>query len=306
MKNELIDAARHYAEEHANADGVAITPVPGLRVMCVDAPRGKLESTYRPLVCLVLQGAKYLLVGSQAQTCIEGQSVIVAADMPVSGQVLRATSIRPYIALAVELDMNLLAELADSTGSSAPPAKPSARTLFLQDSSKAILDCGYRLMQLIDTPAAIPILRPGLMKELHFWLLAGPAGAQLRTMVASGSTANSLARAIAILRADFRSRIPIERLAEAAYMGVTTFHKRFKELTSLTPGQYQKRLRLIEARRLMLYDGTAASRAAYEVGYESVSQFTRDYARMFGIPPKRHTKNHDQRRGFPSSCTSEL
>lgn len=289
MKNELIDAARHYAEEHANADGLAVTPVPGLRVMCVDSPRGKLESTYRPLVCLVLQGAKHLLVGRQAQTCVEGQSVIVAADMPVSGQVLRATLTRPYIALAVELDMNLLAELADSIGSRVPPAKTLGRTLFLQDSDTAILDCGYRLMRLIDTPDAIPVLRPGLMKELHFWLLTGLAGTQLRMMVASGSTASSLARAIAILRVDFRSRIPIERLSEAAHMGVTTFHKHFKELTSLTPGQYQKRLRLIEARRLMLYDGTTASRAAYEVGYESVSQFSRDYVRMFGTPPKRDT-----------------
>lgn len=265
-------------------------------MMCVDAPRGRLLSTYHPLVCLILQGAKHLLVGRQEQTCVEGQSVIVSADMPVTGQVVKASPARPYAALAVELDMPLLRELADLSSGSVPSTSSISDTLFLQGTDEAILDCSIRLMRLIDTPEAISVLQPGLMKELHFWLLASPSGPRLRAMAASDGCASRIGRAIAILRSQFRSRIPVERLAGAASMGATTFHRRFKELTSLTPGQYQKRLRLIEARRLMLYEGSSASDAAYEVGYESVPQFTRDYRRMFGAPPKREISNATESR----------
>lgn len=292
MNNQqrLIEAARQYAREHADADGLAATPVPGLRMMCVDSPRGKLHSAYRPLVCLILQGAKQLMVGRQEQLCAEGQSVIVAADMPVTGQVVQASAAKPYVALAVELDLALLRELADSVNGDATADVSRSQPLFLQETDEAILDCCIRLMRLIGRPDAIPVLHPGLNKELHFWLLTGPNGQQLKTMTATGSQTSRLGHAITLLRTGYRSRIPVEHLASAASMSLTAFHKHFKNLTSLTPGQYQKRLRLIEARRLMLYEGNNASTAAYEVGYESVSQFTRDYGRMFGASPSRDTR----------------
>jgi AraC-like DNA-binding protein len=285
----LIDAARQYVRKHANADGLAATPVPGLRMMCVDSPRGNLQSVYHPLVCLILQGAKQLMVGRQEQHCIAGQSVIVGTDMPVSGHVIEASPAKPYVALALQLDMALLRELADRNNNIVAHnrlhSRAHSRTLFLQDTDAIILDCATRIMRLIDRPDAIPVLLPGLMKELHFWLLEGPNGEQLRLLAALENHPSRLGNAIAILRADFRNRIPTEHLANAASMGLTAFHKHFKELTSLTPGQYQKRLRLIEARRLMLYGGYNASNAAYAVGYESVPQFTRDYRRLFGAPP---------------------
>lgn len=286
-QQRLIEAARQYAREHSNPDGLAVTPVPGLRMMCVDSPREKLHTAYRPLVCLILQGAKHLLVGRQEQLCSEGQAVIVSADMPVTGQVVQASSAKPYVAVAVELDLGLLRELADSLSGTAPRSDSRLQTLFLQDTDEAVLDCCIRLMRLIGRPDAIPVLRPGLMKELHFWLLTGPNGQQLRAMTAADSHPSRLAQALAILRREYHSRIPIERLARAASMSLTAFHKHFKNLTSLTPGQYQKRLRLIEARRLMLYQAANASTAAYEVGYESVPQFTRDYRRLFGAPPRK-------------------
>jgi AraC-type DNA-binding domain-containing proteins len=286
-QQKLIEAARLYARENANADGLAVTPVPGLRMMCVDSPRGKLHSVYRPLVCLILQGAKQLLVGRQEQLCLAGQSVTVSADMPVTGQVVQASPAKPYIAVAVELDIALLREL--TAGLNELPSSDISRyqTLFLQDTDEAILDCCIRLMRLIGRPDAMPVLLPGLMKELHYWLLTGPHGQQLRAMTAADSHLSRLSRALAILRSEYQRRIAIEYLARAASMSLTAFHKHFKDLTSLTPGQYQKRLRLIEARRLMLYQGLSASTAAYEVGYESVSQFNRDYRRMFGAPPRR-------------------
>lgn len=286
-QQRLIEAARQYAREHSNADGLAHTPVPGLRMMCVSSPREKLHSAYRPLVCLILQGAKHLLVGRQEQLCSEGQAVIVSADMPVTGQVVQASPAKPYVAVAVELDLGLLRELADSLSGAVPKGDSHHQTLFLQDTDEAVLDCCHRLMRLIGRPDAISVVRPGLMKELHFWLLTGPNGQQLRAMTAADSHSSRLAQALAILRMEYRSRLPIERLAQAASMSLSAFHKHFKDCTSLTPGQYQKRLRLIEARRLMLYQATTASTAAYEVGYESVPQFTRDYRRMFGAPPRK-------------------
>lgn len=281
----LKAAVRDYAALHANLDGLAATPIPGLRMMCVATPRGDLHSVYRPLVCLVLQGAKLMTVGQEQRIVSAGQSVIVSADMPVVGRIVQASQEKPYLAVAVELRMGLLAELAAQTGGG-PPSLPGTRTLFTEDASALVLDCALRLMRLLDRPDAVPILHEGILRELHYWLLSGPHGEMLRTLADPTSYASRLGAAIAILRRDYRSRIRVEQLAAAANMSLTAFHQHFKRLTSLSPGQYQKRLRLIEARRLMLEEGCTATSAAFEVGYESVSQFTREYGRLFQAPPK--------------------
>ncbi|MFC6487067.1 AraC family transcriptional regulator [Nitratireductor sp. GCM10026969] len=283
----LKQAVRAYASRHANRDGLALTPVPGLRMMCVETPPGDLHSIYRPLVCFVLQGAKRMVVGNQERVFSAGQSVIVNADMPVLGRIVQASRAEPYLAIAVELEVTILRELAAHMGGAQLQRPSEIRTLFALDSEAAVLDCAARLMSLLDRPEATPLLRPGIMQELHYWLLSGPHGAVLRAHADPDSHASRLAAAIAILRTEYRSRVPVERLADAAAMSLTAFHKHFKHMTSLTPGQYQKRLRLIEARRLMLDEGLSASSAAFEVGYESVSQFTREYGRLFRAPPKR-------------------
>nr|WP_163500888.1 AraC family transcriptional regulator [Halomonas socia] len=285
--NSLKQAVQTYASHHANSDGLALTPVSGLRMMRLEAPAGDLHSVYRPLICLVLQGAKLLIVGREERVFYAGQSVIVSADMPVVGRIVQASRNEPYLAIAVELEMATLRELAAHMGSHHPQRLSRMPTLFTIDTEAALLDCASRLMRLLDHPDATPLLRPGIMRELHYWLLSGPHGTALRALADPNSHAGRLAAAIAILRAEYRSRVPVERLAEEARMSLTAFHKHFKHMTSLTPGQYQKRLRLIEARRLMLDEGSSASNAAFEVGYESVSQFTRDYGRLFQAPPKR-------------------
>ncbi|MGX9118553.1 AraC family transcriptional regulator N-terminal domain-containing protein [Mesorhizobium sp. BHbsci] len=283
----LKHAVHTYAARHANRDGLALTPVPGLRMMCVESPHRDLHSVYRPLVCLVLQGAKLMTVGREQQVFTAGQSVIVSADMPVAGRIVQASQREPYLAVAVELEMTLLREVAAQLGSVRAQRPSETRTLFVEDTKAAILDCAVRLLHLLDRPDATSLLRPGIMYELHYWLLSGQHGAALRSLADPDSHASRLAAAIAILRAEYRSRVPVERLAAAAAMSLTAFHKHFKHMTSLTPGQYQKRLRLIEARRLMLDEGFSATSAGFEVGYESISQFTREYARLFKAPPKR-------------------
>jgi len=285
--DSLKQAVQAYASTRANGEGLAFTPIPGLRMMCVDAPRGQLHSIYRPLVCLVLQGAKHMTVGREERLFSAGQSVIVSADMPVVGRIVRASRDEPYLAIAVELDISILRETTAHLGDVAPQRPSEIRTLFAVDTGAAALDCAMRLMRLLDQPAAVALLRPGILRELHYWLLSGEHGAALRAIAAPDGYASRLAAATALLRKEYRTRIPVERLAAEAAMGLTTFHRHFKYMTSLSPGQYQKRLRLIEARRLMLDEGYSATSAALEVGYESVSQFTREYGRMYETPPKR-------------------
>lgn len=283
-----LEKIRDYARLHADSDGMVCTPVPGLRLMCIERPGERVQSNYHPLVCLVLQGAKHLVVGSHELVCSHGQSVIVSAYMPVAGQVIEASAKVPYLALAVELDMAVLSEQAEQLGSSRQPAMGSAGIpLFTQPTEAVVLDCGRRLLQLAETPEAIPFLHGGLLRELQYWLLTGPNSEVLRASVAAHSTATRLTPAIALLQKQFREAIEIEQLADAAAMSRAVFHRHFKALTSLTPVQYQKRLRLIEARRLLRHEAASATGAAYEVGYESVPQFTRDYGRMFGMTPGR-------------------
>ncbi|MCE8021489.1 AraC family transcriptional regulator [Halomonas sp. MCCC 1A11036] len=301
--DSLKQAVRAYTHRHANDRGLALTPLPGLRMMCIEAPSGELHSVYKPLVCLVLQGAKHLTVGKEERVFHAGQSAMVSADMPVVGRIVQASRNEPYLAIAVELDMAILRELTAHLGSPRPQRSSEMPTLFAVDTEAALLNCASRLMQLLDRPEAAPLLSPGIMRELHYWLLSGPHSTVLCTLADPDSHAGRLATAIAILRAEYRSRVPVERLAAEAGMSLTSFHKHFKHMTTLTPGQYQKRLRLIEARRLMLDEGFSASKTAFEVGYESVSQFTREYGRLFQAPPKRDAQRVREQSSVHSPCS---
>jgi AraC-like DNA-binding protein len=287
----LKQAIRAYAGRHADSYGLALTPVRGLMMKCMESPTGDLHAVCRPLVILVLQGAKRMTVGREEQVFSSGQSVIIGADMPIATRIIQASPSDPYLAIAVELETALLCDVAAQLDEAPVKRRSVARTLFTVDTDAAALDCMLRLMRLLDRPDSIPLLRPGIMRELHYWLLSGRHGDAMRALCDPASHASRLAAAIAILRAEYRSRVTVERLAETAAMSLTAFHKHFKHMTSLTPGQYQKRLRLMEARRLMLEMDASASSAAFQVGYESVSQFTRDYGRLFQAPPKRDARS---------------
>jgi AraC-like DNA-binding protein len=283
----LKQAIRTYADQHANEDGLASTPIPGVRMMRAYAPTGPMRSIYKPLICLVLQGAKTLAVGNEVHEFTAGQSLILSVDRPVVGRIIRASQKEPYLALAVELDMGVVRDINAQVDVSGHSPASAASTLFIDDTDAAALDCAKRLMRLLDRPDAIPVLRPSIVNEMHYWLLAGRHGAAIREMALADSCAERIARAVAIIRSEYNRPIQIERLASAAGMSTSSFHRHFKAVTLLSPVQFQKQLRLIEARRLMVNEGFGASRSAFEVGYESVSQFTREYARMFGAPPRR-------------------
>ena len=287
MAEALKRAIWRYADFHAGADGLVTTPIQGVSMMRAYAPTALMHAIYQPVLCLVLQGAKQVTAGPEACEFGAGQSLIVSVDRPITGRVVRASRTEPYLALALQLDMDVMRGVMDEVARAPEPALRSVPTLFVDDTDEVIADCALRLVRLLDRPEAAPVLRPAIIKELHYWLLAGRHGAVLRHLALADGHAQRIANAVAILRAEFTRPVPVERLAAAAGMSPSSFHQHFKAVTSVSPLQFQKQLRLLEARRLMLSDGLTASRAAFQVGYESVPQFTREYARMFGATPRR-------------------
>ena len=285
MTHALQRVIRTYVDLHGDALGAG-TPLQGVGMMRVYSPTGILKSIYKPIVCLILQGAKQVTVGQDTYTFSAGQSALVSADVPVVSRITRASRAEPYLALAIELDMALLLDLATQLGNPTD-ATAAVPVVLVCDTDAAVADCALRLTHLLDRPEAIPLLHPSIMRELHYWLLVGKHGRAVRGLACPGGAAQRIARAVALMRGEFDRPLRVERLAAVAGMSASSFHHHFRAITSLSPMQFQKQLRLIEARRRMLGDGLPANRAALEVGYESVTQFTREYGRMFGLPPGR-------------------
>lgn len=286
MIEALKQAVWRYADQHADPAGVVATPLDGVGMMRVHAPSGLARGLYKPLLCLVLQGAKQLETHEGAHLFTAGQSLIFTVDMPVVSRIVRASRHEPYLALAVNLDMGLLREIMSQVAIPEGPGHQES-VMFGEETDEALADCALRLVRLLDRPEAVPVLRPAIAREMHYWMLSGRHGAAIRRLALPDSHAERIARAIAVLRSDFGSPLTVEHLAATAGMSPSSFHQHFKAMTSLSPLQFQKQLRLLEARRLMIGDGLSATSAAFEVGYESVSQFTREYGRMFGASPRR-------------------
>jgi AraC-like DNA-binding protein len=287
MTDTLLKAVRRYAETYADPAGVARTPIAGLTTIRATAPSGLDYAISRPLACLVLQGTKHVTMGNRAFTFRAGDSLLITADVPTASRIARASNAVPYFSLVLDLDPAVIADLAVEM-----KAVPMAKGVPVhhEPTDAEVTDAALRLMRLIARPASVPVLRTQLVREMHYWLMAGRHGAAIRRLGWPDGHAQRVGRAVAALRAEFTRPLRVARLAAIAGMSPSSFHQHFRTVTSLSPLQFQKQLRLIEARRLMLSDGVTSSSAAFAVGYESVSQFTREYGRMFGLPPVRETK----------------
>ncbi|SAI24902.1 AraC family transcriptional regulator [Bordetella ansorpii] len=286
MTAALLDAVRVHSQFHANADGVSRTPIAGLTTVRATARSGLVYAISRPMVCLVLQGGKHVTMGTQGYAFSAGDSLLITADVPTVSQITRASAASPYFSLVLDLDLALIAELAAQMQATRGAHVP----VGVEPTDADVADAALRLMRLIDRPASVPMLHAQLVRELHYWLLMGRHGPAIRRLGWPGSHAQRVGRAVALLREQYAQSLPVERLASVAGMSASSFHQHFRATTSLSPLQFQKQLRLIEARRLMLAEGLTASSAAFAVGYESVQQFTREYGRLFGQPPVRDTK----------------
>ena len=278
--------------------------LPGLLMFRVDQPHLDACSVYEPCVALIVQGSKRLLLGDETLHYGADRYLIATMDLPVRTAVLEASRAQPYLAVALRLDWREIASLMQEL----PPAPAQTlasdgRAMSTGAVTAPLLDAFDRLLALLDHPDDLAALAPLVRREIHYRLLTGEAGARLRQMATVDTQSHQVARAIAILNTRFAEALPVETLAREAGMSLSTFHQHFKALTAMSPLQYQKQLRLTEARRLMLSERLDASTAAFRVGYESPSQFSREYRRLFGTPP---SKDIADRRGQPLVSTSAL
>ena len=243
---------------------------------------------YEPCVALALQGAKRVVVGDTTLVYDERRYLLTLLDLPAVATILDASPQRPYLALVLRLNLR---EIADLMLSAPMPQVPllarDSPAAAIGDITLPLLDAFRRLLDLADRPQDVPVLAPLVQREILYRLLMGEAGGRLRQIVSVDGQGQQIARAIERLKTSYSEPLRVEDLATAVRMSVSTFHHRFKALTGMSPLQYQKRLRLTEARRLMLVEHLDASTAAYRVGYESPSQFSREYGRQFGAPPTR-------------------
>jgi AraC-like DNA-binding protein len=279
---------------HAPDEGLHASAIQGLTLIRANRPSLPLPSLYEPSLCVVVQGRKRAVLGNETYVYDALNYLVVSVMLPARGQIIDATPERPYLCLRIGMDTRLIGELLLQTGAmngharaSMQPAAEGERGLYVARTDEGLLDAVVRLLRLLDTPRDAPVLAPLVMREIHYRALTGEWGARLRELCVTDSRMQRVSRAIELLRARFAESLSIEALAEAAHMSASTFHHRFKEVTAMTPVQFQKHLRLHEARRLMLMEGFEASSAAHRVGYESPSQFSREYRRLFGAPPRR-------------------
>jgi len=288
MSDDLKQAALRYTGQRHPAGGITATPVQGLYLIRRTAPSELEHTLEQALVCMVLQGSKQVITGSGTSSYGAGDTMVVTGNVPMRSRISRASIANPYLALALDLDTAVITDLVLVSPVADPPRRAPDTTEDLRDALR-------RLLRLLDQPESLAVLKNGLIREIHHWLLSGRQGPALRNIGLPDSHMRRIARAVAILRAEPARPVQIERLAAAAGMSRSAFHQHFRAITSLSPLQFQKQLRLMEARRLMLSEGKALSQVAFQVGYESASQFSREYARLYGEPPMKDKKAASER-----------
>ena len=271
---------RHIAET-----GMTGTALARLSLFRADEATVPLPAVYDASLCLIAQGAKRVTLGDRSLVYDAAHYLLVSVDLPLVGHVIEADAAAPYLCCKIDIDQAVLADLILAENDRAPKADMPALAVYRSDDD--LIDAVCRLMRLLDRPASIPALAPLIEREILYRLLTGPHGPALRYMAVADSHLNQVSRAIAAIRTDFYRQLRVGEIAAAAGMSTSSLHEHFKAVTRMTPLEYQKQLRLQEARRLMLSDGASAGSAGFAVGYDSASQFSREYARLFGAPPRR-------------------
>lgn len=263
------------------------TPIPGLALSRYDENISAIRCFYNPMVALVVQGFKRSMIGDHEANYGELHCVTVGIDMPGVFHIINASPQSPFLSLSVKLDRRIITQLITETPSIVATQEGEMNPVIVDEAGKDLLQAFARLVELLDTPSRVPVLAPIILREIHYYLLCGSQGRCLRLFNTKGTQANQIAQAISWIRENYTSPLRMEELARYVSMAPSTFNRHFKEVTSLSPLQFQKRLRLYEAERLMLLEGKDAGTAALMVGYESGSQFNREYKRQFGAPPRK-------------------
>jgi AraC-like DNA-binding protein len=275
---------------HMREDGKKPTGMPGLSLYRRSAPTECMCATYEPELIIFVQGEKRINVGGTTHVCDGTNFLLTSIDLPVVSQVTKASKEEPILGLILRLEMPAVREILSQDEFLVPEVASGARGMAVGVTSIELLSACSRLLDLLDTPQDIPFLSGLMQREILYRLLRGPQGKHLRAIATLGEQSNRTAKAVAWLKTNYDRPLSVEELASVAQMGVSTFHHHFRSLTAMSPLQYQKRLRLHAARARMLTNGLDAASAAFEVGYESASQFNREYSRFFGQPPMRDIK----------------
>jgi len=263
------------------------TAIPGLALFRREAPTEPVSGMYEPSVCLVTKGAKRVMLGEETYIYDANHYLITSVQLPTIVQVTEASQEKPYLGLRLLLDMKEVSKMMVDSDLPTPREQQSSRGMATSEITLPLLAAFQRLVDLLDEEQDIPILAPVIQREIIYRLLVGDQGARLRQIASAGSQSQQIARVIEWLKSNYSQPLKIEELAARARMSCSSFHSHFRSMTALSPLQFQKHLRLHEARRLMLAEQLDAASAAFEVGYESPSQFSREYNRLFGAPPLR-------------------
>ncbi|MES2946029.1 MAG: AraC family transcriptional regulator [Pseudomonadota bacterium] len=283
----LIETLAHEIGRIAQNDGDHITQIPQLAVFRRTGKTEPVPCIYALGLVVVAQGGKQVTMGEQVLNYGPGQSLLSTVDLPVVAQVTKADVAKPFLGMFLTLNTHALVQLAGEMDLPPLPRGQTPHAISLRPLETPLLDAVIRLIQLLNEPQLITSVAPLIQQEIMVRLLSGPHGPYLRHLVAAGSPSHQVAQAMAWLKQNFTREVLMDDLAASAHMSPSTFRQHFRKLTGMSPVQYQKQLRLQEARQLMLNQALDASSTAARVGYESASQFSRDYSRLFGRPPQR-------------------
>ena len=270
---------------HAPGDGMFDTAVPGMALIRQGQPTERIPVLHQPAVCIIAQGAKVVMLGDETYRYDAASHLVVSVDLPLTGQVTEASTERPYLCLRIDLEPAVLIDLMAAR----PPAPggEGSRGVHLSRTTPELADAAVRMVRLLDNPGHAAVLAPLIRREIHYWLLTGDQAGVVRQIGAPDSRLSHVTRAIAWIRDNYDRPFSIEALAREVGMSPSALHQHFKAVTAMSPLQYQKQIRLQEARRLMLSEACDAQGAGFQVGYDSPSQFSREYVRLFGAPPAR-------------------
>lgn len=282
------DELAYLIDRYATEDGITPTEIPRLSLLRASHPTEPLHAFYEPELCIFAQGKKEVFLGEEVYQCQQNRHLVVSVDLPVIGQVVEAEPEKPYLGLQLDLDVAALGELLAETDLDVKKTdRHPGSGLMLSQNSPELLDAAIRLLRLLETTRDIGILAPLVEREILYRMLTGDQGQKLRQIALSDGKLQHINRAISWIKENYREPFRVEDVASEARMSSSALHQRFKEVTSMSPLQYQKRLRLQEARRLILGASLDAATAGFSVGYDSPSQFSREYRRLFGAPPLR-------------------
>lgn len=277
-------------EKFTPADGTYDTQVPGLRLIRASRLSEPVYSVYEPSLCIMAQGSKVVMLGQEVYQYNTNSYLTASAHLPITGQVMEASRETPYLSLQILFDMNQILDVIQASGEAIRARSEASRGLKVSRMNDTLLDAVLRLVKLVETPQDIPLLAPYTIREIIYRLLQNECNTSLKQFAVTGSYAQRIAGVVEKLNRDFAKPLRVDELAAEARMSASSLYEYFKEVTGMSPIQFQKHIRLQEARRLLFSGSIDAAEAAFQVGYESPSHFSREYARMFGLPPVRDVR----------------